>query len=224
MLPLDTRRFVRLTALAAVSALARGADIVNASAAIGDQAEQGVQAALSSKLQSYEEKDMSTKMNPTTGVRVDLFGPTVEFLTSPQEPSIDFCVLKGVIPPGVSVPLHSHPDTEDFFVISGEVQALRQGAQGYEWIEAKAGDYLHVPSGTRHAWRNVSSAALVSFIITTTRLAQFFQEVGRPVAAVPQTETAEGLAQFLAHFGAMSAKYGYWNATPEENAAVGIRF
>jgi quercetin dioxygenase-like cupin family protein len=224
MQPIDRRRFVRLTALAAVSALATGTDIANASAAMGHQAEQRAQAVLSSKMQSHEEKDMSTKMNPTTGVRLDLFGPTVEFLTSPQEASIDFCVLKGVIPPGVSVPLHSHPDTEDFYVISGEVQALRQGAQGYEWIEAKAGDYLHVPSGTRHAWRNVSSEPLVSFIVTTTRLAQFFQEVGRPAAAIPQTETAEGLAHFLAHFGATSAKYGYWNATPEENAAVGIRF
>jgi hypothetical protein len=43
-------------------------------------------------------------------------------------------------------------------------------------------------------------------------------------AALPETETAEGLAHFLAHFEATSAKYGYWNATPEENAAVGIRF
>jgi quercetin dioxygenase-like cupin family protein len=224
MQPIDRRCFVRLTALAALSALATGAHIVNASAAMCPQAEQRARVVLSSKLHTHEEKDMSTKMNPTTGVRLDLFGPTVEFLTSPQEASIDFCVLKGVIPPGVSVPLHSHPDTEDFFVISGKVQALRQGARGYEWIEAKAGDYLHVPSGTRHAWRNVSSEPLVSFIITTTRLARFFQEVGRPAAAVPQTETAEGLVHFLAHYGATSAKYGYWNATPEENAAVGIRF
>jgi hypothetical protein len=29
-------------------------------------------------------------------------------------------VLQGVIPPGVSIPLHSHPDTEDFFIISGQ--------------------------------------------------------------------------------------------------------
>jgi hypothetical protein len=26
----------------------------------------------------------------------------------------------------------------------------------------------------------------------------------------------------LARFAEISAKYGYWNATPEENAAVGI--
>jgi quercetin dioxygenase-like cupin family protein len=163
---------------------------------------------------------MSTEINATTGLRLDLLGPTVEFLTSPQEPSIDFCVLRGVIPPGVSVPLHSHPDTEDFFVISGEVQALRQGPQGYEWVAVKAGDHLHVPCGARHGWRNVSSEPLVGFIMTTTRLGQFFQEVGRPVASTPQPVTAENLAHFLT----VSAKYGYWNATPEENTAVGIRF
>ena len=141
-------------------------------------------------------------MNPTTGLRVDLFGPTVEFLTSPQEASI-----------------HSHHDTEDFLVISGEVQALRQGTEGYEWIVVKVGDYLHVPSGERHGWRSNSSEPLVAFIITTTRLGQFFQEVGRPVASTPQPVTAGDLA----HYGTVSAKYGYWNATPEENAAVGIR-
>jgi quercetin dioxygenase-like cupin family protein len=166
---------------------------------------------------------VTTEINPTTGLRVDLLGPTMEFLTSPQEASIDFCVLRGVIPPGVSVPLHSHPDTEDFFVISGEVQALRQGTQGYEWIAVKAGDHLHVRSGARHGWRNVSSEPLVAFIITTPRLGQFFQEVGRPVASTPQPVTAEDVAHFLAHYATVSAKYGYWDATPEENAAVGIR-
>ena len=44
------------------------------------------------------EKHVSTEINPTTGLRVDLLGPTMEFLTSPQEASIDFCVLRGVIP------------------------------------------------------------------------------------------------------------------------------
>jgi mannose-6-phosphate isomerase-like protein (cupin superfamily) len=141
-------------------------------------------------------------------------------ILSGQEASSDFCVLRGVIPPGFSVPLHSHHDTEDFFVISDEVQALRQGTEGYEWIVAKVGDHLHVPGDERHAWRNVSSEPLVALIITTTRLGQFFQEVGRPVASTPQSVTAEDLARYET----VSAKYGYWNANPEENAAVGIRF
>jgi quercetin dioxygenase-like cupin family protein len=168
------------------------------------------------------EEPISTQVNATTARRVDLLGPTVEFLTSPQEANIDFCVLKGILPPGVCVPLHSHPDTEDFFVISGEVEALRQGTQGYEWIVVKAGDYLHVPGGTRHGWRNVSSEPMVVYLITSTRLARFFQEIGIPVATQPATPA--DIPRLLAHCEAVSAKYGYWNATPEENAAVGIRF
>jgi hypothetical protein len=48
------------------------------------------------------------------GPRLDLFGPSVEFLTSPKDANQNFRVLRGVIPPGLAVPLHSHPDVEDF--------------------------------------------------------------------------------------------------------------
>jgi hypothetical protein len=84
---------------------------------------------------------MSLEKNPTTGLILEFFGPTLEFLTSPEGERNDFCVLRGTIPLGVSVPLHSHPDTEDFLVISGALEGLRQGVEGYEWIGAKAGDY-----------------------------------------------------------------------------------
>ncbi len=163
---------------------------------------------------------MSTEINPTTGIRVDVLGPTVEFLTTPEDTSNDFCVLKGIIPPGVFVPLHSHADTEDFIVISGKVQVLKQNADGYEWVEGKVGDYVHVPGGTHHAWRNTSHEVLTVLVITTRKLTQFFQEVGRPVATAPQPPRPEDIANFMA----ISDKYGYWNATPEENAAVGIHF
>jgi hypothetical protein len=59
---------------------------------------------------------------------------------------------------------------------------------------------------------------VISLIITTKRMGQFFQETGRPVTGAPQPVTPEDLKRFAA----VSAKYGYWNATPEENAAVGI--
>jgi quercetin dioxygenase-like cupin family protein len=161
---------------------------------------------------------MSVEKNPTTGLVVEVFGPTLEFLTSPEDEHNDFCVLKGTIPPDVYVPLHSHPDTEDFIVVSGAVEGLRQGKQGYQWVGAKAGDYIHVPADALHAWRNVSSEPVVMRLITTKRLGRFFRETGRPVTGAPQPVTPEDLARFAA----VSARYGYWNATPEENAAVGI--
>ena len=74
---------------------------------------------------------MSLAKNPSTGKVLELLGPTVEFLTSPEDPQNDFCVIRGTVPPGISVPLHSHADTEDFLVISGELEALRQDSQDH---------------------------------------------------------------------------------------------
>ena len=162
---------------------------------------------------------MSLEKNPSTGKVLELFGPTVEFLTSPQDAQNDFCVLKGTIPPGVSVPLHSsHADTEDFLVISGEVEGLRQDSEDYAWIGAKAGDYIHVPSNARHACRNVSNAPTLVLIITTKKLGQFFQETGRPETGTILPVTPKDLTRFAE----ISARYGYWNASPEENALVGM--
>jgi len=78
---------------------------------------------------------------------------------------------------------------------------------------------MHVPGGVPHAWRNVSTEPVVALLFTTPRLGRFFQEAGRPATRALQHVTPEDLARFAA----VSAEYGYWNATPEENAAVGIR-
>src|SRR5262245_58249822 len=62
---------------------------------------------------------------------VDFFGTTLHFMMMPDDGEDDFCVFRGVIPPGVSMPWHSHPDTEDFFILFGEGQLLRQAPQAY---------------------------------------------------------------------------------------------
>ena len=162
---------------------------------------------------------VSLEKNPTTGLVLDLFGPTVEYLTLPDDLHNDFCVLKGTFPSGAAVPLHSHADTEDFLILSGTVEGLRQDATDYTWVKAEAGDYIHVPGGAPHAWRNRSGKPAVMLLIVTKKMGRFFKEVGRPMTAASQPPTPEDLA----HFAAVSTKYGYWNATPEENAAVGIQ-
>lgn len=156
----------------------------------------------------------NVEKNPSTGLTVDVFQTTVEFLTTEN----GFSVLRGVVPPGVIVPIHSHPDVEDFIVIAGSVQCLKQDAEGYEWITAKAGDYVHVPGNARHAWRNISNEPSIQLIITTNKMERFFREAGKPRGGIFQPPTPEELAKFAA----LSATYGYWLATPEENAAVGM--
>jgi Cupin domain len=129
--------------------------------------------------------------------------------------------LKGTIPPGISVPLHSHPDEESFFLLSGEVHALEQRKNGFERIKMNAGDFRHVPPGIKHAWKNESNASAVAIIVTTPRLGRFFLEVGNPVAAgaFPKPPSPADVQ----HFAEAAARYRHWLGTPEENAAVGIR-
>jgi quercetin dioxygenase-like cupin family protein len=148
------------------------------------------------------------------GPTLDVFGATVEFVSRSEE----FCVLRGVVPPGAVVPLHRHADAEDFVILSGIQQVLIQERDGLVWRDARAGDYVHVPGGVLHAHRNVSTEPAVDLIVTTARLGRFFAEIGRPMTDTPPLPTAGELA----HFVEMATKYGYVLSTPEVNAAVGI--
>jgi quercetin dioxygenase-like cupin family protein len=155
----------------------------------------------------------------TYGV-LDVFGPTLEFLISPEKADSPYCVMTGTIPPGVSVPLHSHPDIESFFLVSGAVQVLSQRDGTFEWLDVRPGEFVHVPSSAKHAWRNTSSEPAVQLITTTPELGRFFQEVGRPVtsgAPLPPPTLDQ-----LQHFMRAATKYNYWLGSPEENAAIGI--
>jgi quercetin dioxygenase-like cupin family protein len=150
---------------------------------------------------------------------MDVFGPTVEFISGPDDPGADFCVMRGVVPPGVVVPVHSHDDDEDFLILAGTQQVLVEDAHGrLEWHDLHAGDYAHIPGGNLHAHRNVSDEPAVDLVITSTRLGQFFRELARPDVGLHGPLTADDLGQLIA----LSTKYGYILGTPDQNAAVGI--
>jgi hypothetical protein len=60
----------------------------------------------------------------------------------------------------------------------------------------------------------------ISIVSATGKLGRFLQEVGRIVR--PGTSITPPAPEELQHFMEVSKRYGYWVATPEENAAVGI--
>jgi quercetin dioxygenase-like cupin family protein len=151
----------------------------------------------------------------------DLFGPTVQFLSVQEAQNPGPCILRGVIPPGGLIPLHSHGDPETFIVISGELDAFASSASGLCCTQLVCGDIFHIPGNTKHAWRNRSPEPGVAIIVTTQKLGSFFREVGRPVAREGQPPAAPTGEQ-IQHFLITSQKYGYWNATPEENAEFGL--
>jgi hypothetical protein len=55
-------------------------------------------------------------------------------------------------------------------------------------------------------------------VISTTRIGRFFREVG-----APDTEGGPPSAEAIEHFLQTAERYGYWNATPDANAEIGIR-
>ena len=149
----------------------------------------------------------------------DVFGPTLQFVTRPDEVSGAPAILRGTIPSGGAAPLHSHPDPETFVQLSGELEGFAFDKDEPKWIAIRPGDIFYVPAGARHAFRNRTDQPAVSIIFTTARLAAFFREVVRPLSdgKTPAVTLGE-----LQHFLATAESYGHWNATPEENAEIGI--
>jgi uncharacterized RmlC-like cupin family protein len=130
--------------------------------------------------------------------------------------------MLGTIPAGVSVPLHSHRAVESFYVLSGSIQALSEQGSDLKWIDAKEGDFVHIPGSAKHAWRNTSSKPVRCLITTTPEIGRFFQEVGGPIVSGYHSRppTPEELDQFTR----VAAKYQHWLGGPAENAALGIFF
>jgi len=125
----------------------------------------------------------------------------------------DYCVSIATMPPGVVVPLHSHPDRETFYILSGEMQGYDGNAGA--WRTLRAGAVFDVTDGVRHAWRNASNAEASVLFVTTNRMARFLRESSK--LKVDGTAGEEARA-----FGELVQRYGYWCAGPEENAAIGL--
>ena len=107
----------------------------------------------------------SAEFQPTSLVRagqgtpVDLGrGVRMELLASSNEDT--YWVIKGTLQPGEAVPLHSHNDAEDFYLLSGQAEALVQTEHGLEWKTVQTEDFIHIPGNMKHAWRNRCSAPI----------------------------------------------------------------
>jgi quercetin dioxygenase-like cupin family protein len=151
---------------------------------------------------------------------LEVFGPRLHFLVRPEANDEAPCVIKGTVPAGVSVSMHSHDGIEAFYVLDGEIEVLSEKSGDFHWIKASRGDFIEVPGGARHGFRNRSQVPVVLLITTTSRLGRFFEEVGKPINQGENVDSP--LPEEIQHFVRTAERYGYWLGTPEENAFVGI--
>ncbi|MGY3620980.1 cupin domain-containing protein [Bradyrhizobium sp. USDA 10063] len=137
--------------------------------------------------------------------------PRNEYLTEVSNDEGDYCVIRCTLPAGAVVPMHSHADRETFYVVSGKVDALR----GDRWETLRSGDVFDVRDGAKHAWRNSSQEAASMLCVTTTKVVQFLQEISISDDDASPEEHARRFLELV-------RANGYWLASPEENAAVGL--
>jgi quercetin dioxygenase-like cupin family protein len=154
-------------------------------------------------------------------------GVLLQFLASPEEAGDSICVIRGTMPPEVVVPLHSHAEPEILYVLDGTLEVYREDKnsndkeEANEWTTASAGDVITIPGHVKHALRNSSSLVPVSSLLATqSELYKFFREIAKPFdpAQPPAPPTPADLQELLA----ATSKHGYWMASPEENASIGL--
>lgn len=140
----------------------------------------------------------------------EVMGPLVG-LPSTQDGG-DYAVIRAIIPRGVVVPLHSHPDRETFVVMEGRIRACLD----VDWQHYEAGDVIEIGPNVKHAIHNDGDMDAAVVLVTTARMAQFFSEVGA------RGEQARPTPERIDHFLERSAAYGYWNGAPEDQAEIGL--
>ncbi len=162
----------------------------------------------------------NTAPSPAPDQMFDVFSVQLQFLVAPEETGNQTSLYKGILPSGVVIPLHSHPDSEVFYVLEGTLEIYQENSAYKGWHSVLAGNAIAVAPGVKHALRNTSSAPSKVVAATEHGLYEFFREIAKPAQQGSVTPPSpEDMQQLFA----VAAKYSYWMGSPEENAAIGIK-
>ena len=115
--------------------------------------------------------------------------------------------IEASVPPGGGPPPHAHASAgEGFYVLSGELEFLN----GNKTIEAASGDFVWIPAGARHSFKNVGvHGAKMLFFFSPGGLEQVFLQGGwdpRPGEQAPPwgPEDFERLGEVVDRLGFVS--------------------
>ena len=105
-------------------------------------------------------------------------GNLVRFLV--REPDAGYCLVEALVAPGAGAPPNRHPaDDEAFYVLDGTFEF----GVGSETRIAKTGDFIRVPNGELHTFRNIGQDPGRLLVINTpgTLHVNFFSQAGDPM-------------------------------------------
>jgi quercetin dioxygenase-like cupin family protein len=118
-------------------------------------------------------------------------GDRITFLITGAETGGAFFMAEVCVSPGGGPPPHVHSREEESFYLQQGTLALQVGGKR---LNAAAGDFIHIPRGTVHSFRNVGQeTAKLLMVATPAGLENFFAEAFFPsaeIAAIPQVDEA----------------------------------
>lgn len=109
-----------------------------------------------------------------TGPAVWGSGDLYTFLATGEETDGAYFMLEGVVPPGGGPPPHiHHTEAESFYLVNGTLQMH----MGDSTVMASAGDFVSVPKGTPHSFKNVGNTnATMILTFVPAGVEGFFKE------------------------------------------------
>lgn len=102
-----------------------------------------------------------------------------------------------------NIPLHHHDEDETFYILEGRFRFR----SGDALLDLEAGQSLHVPAGTVHAFRVVSETGRF-LTVTTGRFEDMVRALGRPAPAATLPPQTPPSAQETEHLVAVCAAHG----------------
>lgn len=91
---------------------------------------------------------------------------------------------------GIGPPPHQHAWAEAYFVLEGVLEVTAGDAVH----ELRAGDFIYVPGGTVHSYRNASKHVRILSVTNVPGAAAFFAAMDREVSFPPDLATAVAVA------------------------------
>lgn len=118
-------------------------------------------------------------------------GDRITFLITGAETGGAFFMAEACVAPGGGPPPHVHSREEESFYLLQGTLALQVGGKA---LNASGGDFVHIPRGTVHSFKNVGQeTAKLLVVATPAGLENFFAEVFFPaadIADIPQSSEA----------------------------------
>ena len=132
-------------------------------------------------------------------------GDHYTFLVTGEESGGAYFAMEALVPPGGGPPPHIHRrEDETFYLLEGEIQFRL----GDETITAGPGDFVNVPRGTVHNFRNAGSeTARMVLTFTPAGMERFFEETLEPAPNVAQ-DAPDNVDEVAARYVAAAPEYG----------------